>query len=247
MNAMLASPQRVDRGVPRSRDRLAGRISVLGEQGIAAQLTWRRGSHADSRDADKLFSSLCGKGYRAFAICGGQGGRRIEAFNPALGDVVLTPGQAQGWEDCGMAAWEASIADGRALLRSLRTFLSRRKPGPREAAARAQAGGLRGERLALCLLLNMLDQAQRRGLRETGSLRLRGGATGSAYHLRAGNGTAIDQLDEHGQVLYTLRIPAQCALPMHAALLAHMLHLQDPESEHAYLSGAEIVAPGSQA
>ena len=44
----------------------------------------------------------------------------------------------------------------------------------------------------------------------------------------------IDGLDEHGCV--------RCRLPLCAALIAHALPLQDIDPEHAYLSGAEVLA-----
>jgi hypothetical protein len=241
MTAMFASLQCKEKAATGKRNRLAGRISVLGEDGVSAQLSWRRGSHEDSRIAGKLFADLYGKGYHAFAVGGGHSARRIEEFSPALGEVILTPGHGEGWEDCDLAAWEASIADARKLLGALLDYLSRGKPAVRSGQA-LQERKLRGERQALCMLLAMLNDMQRRSLRESACFHVRGGASGTLYRLRAKGQAEIDQLDHDGKAQYRLRIPAVRMLPLHTALLVHALHLQDPESEHAYLSAAEILA-----
>lgn len=246
MTAMLASLRCSDKIAPRKRNRLAGRISVLGEEGVSAQLAWQRGSHEDSRVAARLLADLCSKGYHAFAVSGGHSGRRIDAFSPALGEVILTPGHGQGWEDCSWAAWEASATDARELLRSALQYITRRKPATPAAGPALQKGArLRGERQALCLLLGMLNDTQRRSLRGSACFDLRGGASGATYRIWARGRAEIEQLKQAGSVQYRLHIPAACMLPMHAALLVHALHLQDPESEHAYLSGANIVAMGN--
>ena len=246
MTAMLASLQCSEKIAPRKRNRLAGRISVLGADGVSAQVAWRRGSHEDSRVAGTLFADLCGKGYHAFAVSGGHSARRIEAFSPALGEVILTPGHGQGWEDCDWAAWEASATDARELLRSALQYITRRKPTLQAAGPRLQkVTRLRGERQASCLLLSMLDDTQRRSLRESGCFDLRGAASGAMYRIRAKGRAEIEQLDHDGSLQYRLHIPAACMLPLHTALLVHALHLQDPESEHAYLSGANIAADGN--
>ena len=240
MNAMLANLQRKEKTAPSKRNRLAGRISVLGEDGVSAQLAWRRGSHEDSRAAGRLFAELSSKGYHAFAVGGGHIARRIDGFNPALGEVILTPGQGQGWEDCELSAWRASAMDARGLLQSAVAYITGSKPAARSGPALRQGRKLRGERQALCMLLHMLNDAQRRSLRERAFFDLRGAASGTMYRLRAEGPAAIDQLGQDGTVQYRLHIPAACMLPLHAALLVHALHLQDPESEHIYLSGATI-------
>lgn len=243
MAAMLAGPQRREKAASSKRNRLAGRISVLGEEGVAAQLAWRRGSHDDSQAAGRLFAALCSKGYHAFAVSGGHTARRIDGFSPALGEVILTPGQGQGWDDCDLPAWQASAMDVRGLLQSAMAYITGRKhAAPRNAAM--QGRKCRGERQVLCMLLGMLNEAQRRSLRECACFDLRGAASGAIYRLRAKGQAEIDQLDRDGKVQYRLHIPAACMLPLHAALLVHVLHLQDMESEHAYLSGATIVANG---
>lgn len=241
MTATLASLQCKEKAATRKGNRLAGRISVLGENGVSAQLSWRRGSHEDSRVASRLFADLRGKGYHAFAVCGGHSTRRIEEFSPALSELILTPGPGEGWEDCDPAAWKASIGDARKLLGALLDYLGRGKPAARRGQVR-QGQKSRGERQALCMLLSMLNDAQRRSLRASGCIHLRGGASGTLYRLRAGDRAEIDQLDHDGKTQYRMRIPVACMLPLHTALLVHVLHLQDPESEHAYLSGAEILA-----
>jgi hypothetical protein len=245
MTAMLASLQRKEKTAPSKRNRLAGRISVLGEDGVSAQLAWRRGSHEDSQAAARLFGELCGKGYHAFALCGGHSARRIDGFSPALGELILTPGQGEGWEDCGLAAWHASTTDARRLLRSAMAYITGMKPAAGTSPAPRQRRKLRGERQALCMLLGMLNDAQRRSLRESASIDLRGAASGTMYRLRARGQAEIEQLDRDGKVQYRLHIAAACMLPLHASLLVHALHLQDSDSEHAYLSGATIVASGN--
>jgi hypothetical protein len=245
MTAMLASLQRKEKTAPSKRNRLAGRISVLGEEGVSAQLAWRRGSHEDSRDAARLFGELCARGYHAFALCGGHSARRIDGFSPALGEVILTPGQSEGWEDCSLAAWRASTMDARGLLRSAMAYITGMTPAAGTSPALRQGRKLRGERQALCMLLGMLADAQRRSLRESASIDLCGAASGTMYRLRTGRQAEIEQLDRDGKVQYRLHIAAACMLPLHASLLVHALHLQDPESEHAYLSGATIAAGGS--
>jgi hypothetical protein len=245
MTAMLASPQHKEKTVPRKRNRLAGRISVLGEDGVSAQLAWQRGSHEDSQAAARLFAELCGKGYHAFALCGGHSARRIEAFSPALGEVILTPGQSEGWEDCGLAAWRASTMDARGLLRSAMAYITGMKPAAGIGPAQRQGPERRGKRQALCILLAMLSDDQRRSLRQSACIELRGAASCTVYRLRAREQAEIEQLDREGKVQYRLHIPAPCMLPLHAALLVHVLHLRDPESEHAYLSGATILADGN--
>ncbi|MBV0881958.1 hypothetical protein KTQ42_22020 [Noviherbaspirillum sp. L7-7A] len=241
MTAMLASSQRKEKTVPRKRNRLAGRISVLGEDGVSAQLAWQRGSHEDSQTAARLFAQLYGKSYHAFALCGGHSARRIDAFSPALGEVILTPGQSEGWEDCGLAAWRASTMDARGLLRSAMAYITGMRPAARTGPAQ-QGPKRRGKRQALCILLAMLSDDQRRSLRQSACIELRGAASGTVYRLRAREQAEIEQLDREGKVQYRLHIPAPCMLPLHAALLVHVLHLRDPESEHAYLSGATILA-----
>lgn len=243
MTAMLAGPPCREKTASGKRNRLAGRISVLGEDGISAQLAWRRGSHEDSQAAGRLFAALCSKGYHAFAVSGGHTGRRIDGFSPALGEVILTPGQGQGWDDCDLSAWQASAMDARGLLQSAMAYITGRKHAARTGPA-TQGRKRRGERKALCMLLGMLNDAQRRSLRECGCFDLRGAASGMMYRLKARGRAEVDQLDRDGKVQYRLHIPAACMLPLHAALLVHTLHLQDPESEHAYLSGATIVANG---
>lgn len=247
MIAMLASLQCKEKTTTSKRDRLAGRISVLGEEGVSAQLAWRRGSHEDSQAAARLFAELCGKGYHAFAICGGHSAQRIDGFSPALGEVILTPGQGQGWEDCDLAAWQASVVDARALLRSAMAYITGMTPAAGTAPAPALPHGRkrRSERQALCILLGMLNDAQRRSLRQSAFIDLRGAASGTMYRLKAREPAEIEQLDRDGKVQYRLHIAAACMLPLHTALLVHALHLQDPESEHAYLSGATIVAKGN--
>ena len=242
MTAMLASLQCKDNTAPRRRNRLAGRISVLGEEGVSAQLVWRRGSHDDSRMAAILFADLCSKGFHAFAVTGGHGARRIDAFSPALGEVILTPGHGQGWEDCDVAAWQASIKDAQGLLRSAFAYLSGRRHAAGTGSATKQQLKRRGERQALCMLLAMLGDAQRRSLRECACFDVCGAASGTVYRLKAKGRTEIAQLDRNGAVQYRLQISAACVLPPHTALLVHALHLQDAESEHAYLSGATITA-----
>jgi len=242
MTAMLASLQCKEKTVPRKRNRLAGRISVLGEEGVSAQLVWRRGSHDDSRVAARLFAELCSKGYHAFAVSGGHSARRIDGFSPALGDVILTPGHGEGWEDCDIAAWQASVMDAQALLRSALAYITGRKPAAGGASATKQDSKRRGERQALCMLLGMLSDAQRRSLRECACFDVCGAASGTVYRLMAQGRAEIDQLDQEGAVQYRLQMSAACMLPPHTALLVHALHLQDPESEHAYLSGATFAA-----
>jgi hypothetical protein len=244
MTAMLASLQCREKTTTGKRNRLAGRISVLGEEGVSAQLGWRRGSHEDSQAAARLFAELCGKGYHAFAIYGGHSARRIDEFNPALGEVILTPGQGQGWEDFNLAAWQASAMDARGLLRSAMVYITGMKPAMRTGPA-PQQGRRRGERQALCMLLGMLDGTQRNTLRKSACFELRGAASGKMYRLKAMGRAEIDQLDRDGKAQYRLHIPAACLLPLHTALLVHALHLRDPESEHAYLSGATILADGN--
>jgi hypothetical protein len=245
MSTMLASLQCRAKAAPGKRNRLAGRISVLGEDGVSAQLAWRRGSHDDSHMAGRLFADLCSRGYHAFVVSGGHRARRIDGFSAALGEVILTPGHGQGWEDCDLAAWQASALDARGLLRSAMEYITGRKPAARTVPAPQQGRKRRGERQALCMLLGMLDDAQRRSLREAACFDMRGAASGTMYRLKAKGRAGIDQLDRDGRVQYRLDIPAACTLPLHTALLVHALHLQDPESEHAYLSGATIVAGGS--
>ncbi|WP_194715868.1 hypothetical protein [Noviherbaspirillum soli] len=245
MTAMLASLQCKEKTAPGKRNRLAGRISVLGEDGISAQLAWRRGSHDDSRAAARLFADLCSKGYHAFAVCGGHDARRIDGFSPALGDVILTPGHGQGWEDCDVAAWQASVMDAQGLLRSAIAYITGRKPAAPSGPATKQGWQRRGERQALCMLLGMLNDAQRRSLRECDFFDVRGAASGAMYRLRPKELAQIVQLDRGGAAQYRLQIPAGSMLPPHTALLVHTLHLQDPESEHAYLSSATIVVDGN--
>lgn len=245
MTAMLASLKCSEKTAPGKRNRLAGRISVLGEEGVFAQLVWRRGSHDDSRVAARLFADLCRKGYHAFAVCGGHSARRIDEFSPALGDVILTPGHGQGWDDCDLAAWQASALDACGLLRSAMAHITGRKPTAPTGPALQQGRKRRGERLGLTMLLGMLNDAQRRSLRECGCFDIRGAASGAMYRLKAKGRAEIDQLDRDATVQYRLHIPAACMLPLHTALLVHALHLQDPESEHAYLSGATIAADGN--
>ncbi|HEX8884824.1 MAG TPA: hypothetical protein VF797_10075 [Noviherbaspirillum sp.] len=245
MTAMLASPQRREKTVPRKRNRLAGRISVLGEDGVSAQLAWRRGSHEDSQTAARLFAQLHAKGYHAFVLCGGHSARRIDAFSPALGDVILTPGQSEGWEDCGLAAWRASTMDARGLLRSAMAYITGMKLAAGTGPAQQQGPARRGKRQALCILLAMLNDEQRRSIRQSACIELRGAASGTMYRLRVREQAEIEQLDQEGKVQYRLHIAAPCMLPLHAAVLVHVLHLRDPESEHAYLSGATIVADGN--
>jgi hypothetical protein len=242
MTAMLASLQCKEKTAPRKRNRLAGRISVLGEEGVSAQLVWRRGSHDDSRVAARLFAELCSEGYHAFAVSGGHSARRIDGFSPALGDVILTPGHGQGWEDCDVAAWQASIMDAQGLLRSALAYITGGKPAGRTAAVMKQDLKRRGERQALSMLLGMLNEAQRRSLRECACFDVCGAASGAMYRLKAKGRAEIEQRDREGAVQYRLQISAACMLPLHTVLLVHVLHLQDPESEHAYLSGATIVA-----
>lgn len=244
MTAMLASLQRKEKTAPRKRNRLAGRISVLGEDGVSAQLVWQRGSHDDSRAAAKLFADLCSKGYHAFAICGGHSARRIDGFSPALGDVILTPGDGPGWEDCDPAAWQASVMDAQELLRTAIAYITGKKPAAQTSPVTKQDWKRRGERQALSMLLGMLNDAQRRSLRECGCFDVRGGS-GTMYRLKAKELAQIDQLGRDGTVQYRLQMSAARMLPLHTALLVHALHLQDPESEHAYLSGATIVASGN--
>jgi len=100
----------------------------------------------------------------------------------------------------------------------------------------------RGERQALGMLLGMLNDGQRRSLRECACFYVCGAASGTVYRLMAKGRAEIDQLDREGAVQYRLQMSAACVLPLHAALLVHALHLQDPESEHAYLSGATFAA-----
>ncbi len=245
MTAMLASLQCKDKAATRRRNRLAGRLSVLGEEGISAQLVWRRGSHEDSRAASRLFAHLCSQGYHAFAVGGGHSARRIDEFSPALGEVILTPGQGQGWEDCDLAAWQASALDARGLLRSAMAYITGREPAAQTGPAPRPERKRRGERQALCMLLGMLNDAQRCSLRKSACIDLRGAASGTMYRLKARGRVEIDQLDRDGKVQYRLHIPAAGLLPLHTALLVHVLHLQDPDSEHGYLSGATIVANGN--
>lgn len=245
MIAMLASPQRKENTVTGKRNRLAGRLSVLGEDGVSAQLVWRRGSHEDSRSVARLFADLCARGYHAFAVCGAHGAQRIDGFDPALGEVILTPGQSQGWEDCDLSAWQASVMDARGLLRSAKAYITGMQPAAGSVPSPQHGRQRRGKRRAMCMLLGMLNDVQRRSLRESACIDLRGAASGTMYRLGAGGQAEIEQLGKDGRVQYRLHIAAACMLPLHAALLVHVLHLQDPESEHAYLSGAAIGANGN--
>lgn len=245
MTATLASLQCTKKTAPSKRNRLAGRISALGQDGVAAQLVWRRGSHDDSQAAARLFAELCGKGYHAFAVCGGHSARRIDGFSPALGDVILTPGHGQSWDDFDLAAWQASVMDARRLLRSAMAYITGGKPCMGTGPSLQQGRKRRGERQALCMLLGMLSDVQRRSLRECACFDVRGAASGTMYRLKANGRAEIDQLDRDGRVQYRLHIQAACMLPLHTALLVHALHLQDPESEHVYLGGATIASDGN--
>lgn len=57
---------------------------------------WDRNNEAETEAARALFTSLTGKGYRAFHVKGdGDEGKRMSSFDPAAEKMILVP-QLQG-------------------------------------------------------------------------------------------------------------------------------------------------------
>jgi cytosine/adenosine deaminase-related metal-dependent hydrolase len=187
-----------------------------------------------------MFDSMLCKGYHAFVVGATRPGRSITAFEPALAQLMLVPGPASGWEDCGAAAWTTSVAEARSLLRDwVGALLNKPEGAPRQPRTSA-AERLRERRELLAALLRLLSQRQRQQLRESGAFTITGGASGIRYRLRADASANIDQLDASGAVQYRLGILPACELPLAGRLVMQLLHLQNAETEHAFLAAAQV-------
>lgn len=236
----MSAPVSESGTMPRNRHSQGGTLWIVGETGTAGKLAWRTNRPDECARARSVFDSMLCKGYHAFVVGATRPGRSITAFEPALAQLMLVPGPASGWEDCGAAAWTTSVTEARSLLRDwVGALLNKPDDAPRRQRKGA-AERLRERRELLAALLRLLSQRQRQQLRESGHFIITGGASGIHYRLRADASANIDQLDASGAVQYRLGILPACELPLAGRLVMQLLHLQDAETEHPFLAAAQV-------
>ena len=240
MRSLCAEPVPGRAAMPSGKRSRSGTLWVVGQTGSAGKLAWRTDRADECALARSVFDSMLRKGYGAFVVGSTRPARSITAFEPALAQLMLVPGPASAWEDCDAAAWTRSVGEARSLLRHWAGVLRNRSGAtPRRQPAGARET-LRQRRELLAALLTLLNQRQRRQFRESGNFIITGGASGVHYRLRADATANIDQLDERGAVQYRLDLVPACELPLAGRLVMQLLHLQDAETEHAFLASAQV-------
>jgi hypothetical protein len=96
----------------------------------------------------------------------------------------------------------------------------------------------RAEERARSLLLNLLNQEQRREFQARGYFHVTGGASGDRYRIRLDSAVNIDVLGENGSVKYHLCARPAGNIPMYDVMAGQLLFLQDGQSEARFLAQA---------
>lgn len=210
-----------------ARKDVPGGVIDLVHRGGNRRLAWRRDSSEETRAAQAAFDAARGQGYRAFGARRMGSKRRIDEFDAGLAHLIMVPATA--------GAASATPGNGGLIGACLAAIGGMRR--------KAQDSGVRQERARrelLALLLGELSMDQRRSLKLHRHVQVRGGASGERYRIHLQAQANIELLDARGNAQYRLCIAPAGGLPDCGVMLAQLLQLRDPETEHAFLTEATV-------
>lgn len=128
----------------------------------------------------------------------------------------------------------------RRILAGIDTCLSAARRRNEQVAIEETKSYLRAKRRSLGLMLALLSPEQHAEFHRYRYFHVIGAETGNRYRIRVASFANIDVIGPSGSTLYRLCAHPRGDVPVYDVMAAQMLHLQDAQTERAFLRFANV-------